>query len=217
MTKRSNTLLAALSAASLIGGAHQALAIGAKPGGSDWPCPQRKVETLGAGDLQWDGPSLEGVKGWAQDPPVSSLVATLANRRVPVDGAIKALKAYSDSLPAADRSKKLTLVFAGLLETVNQYRSSIISGIERFDRRQKARAAEIEEEGLKLDELQRKAESGGDEATKAEYAKAQELYDWNTRVFEDRRQNVPLACEIPPAIDARMFDIVREMKALLAG
>lgn len=217
MLRRSLPLAAAVAAAFLIGGLAPALAVGAKPGGSDWPCPQRKVGTLGAGDLQWDGPSIEGVKGWAQDPSVSSIVATLANRRVAVEDALKALKAFSDGVPAAERAKKLTLVFAGLLETVNQYRSSIITGIERFDRRQKARAGEIEEEGLKLNDLQTKAESGNDEAAKAEYAKAQELYEWNTRVFEERRQNLPLACEIPPAIDARMFDIVRSMKELLGA
>lgn len=195
----------------------QALAVGAKPGGSDWPCPQRKVEKLGAGDLQWEGPSIEGVKGWVQDGPVNALVNTLANRRVPLDDAIKSLKTFSDALPAADRSAKLTLVFAGLLDTVNSYRSSILSGIERFDRRQKARAAEIEQEGTKLDELQRKAESGNDEAAKAEYAKAQELYEWNTRVFEERRGNLPLACEIPPAIDSRMFDLVRALNGMIGA
>ncbi len=215
MIRRSLPLAVGFTATLILSGHAPALAIGAKPGATDWPCQQRKVTTLGAGDLQWDGPAIEDVKGWAQDQPVSSIVATLANRRIPVEEAVKSLKAFSGQVPTAERSKKLTLVFAGLLETVNQYRSSIISGIERFDRRQKARAAEIEDEGLKLNELQKKAESGNDEAAKTEYAKALELFDWNTRVFEDRRQNLPLACEIPPAIDARMFEIVRAIKELM--
>ena len=107
-------------------------------------------------------------------------------------------------------------MFSGLLETVNDYRLSVINGIERFNKRQRARATEIEDEGLKLAGLQKKAESApNDQAAKAEYDKATELYEWNTRVFEERRQNLPLACEIPPAIDSRMFEIVREMKQLL--
>ena len=196
-------------------GFQDAFAIGSKSGGSDWPCPQRKVEKLGAAELQWEGPPLEGVKGWRDDAAANAIITTLANRRVPLDDAIKALKAYSDGMAASERAGKLTLVFAGLLDTVNQYRSTIISGIERFDKRQKGRAAEIEEEGLKLAELQKKADAGGDEAAKAEYAKALELYEWNTRIFEERRGNLPLACEIPPAIDARMFDIVRELRTMM--
>jgi len=213
------TVTKTLSAAMLAFGlavwhAPDAAATGYQKGTSDWPCPQRKVDKLGASELQWEGPAIEGVKGWREDGTVNALISALANRRVPVPEAVKALKAYSDGLPAAERLQKLTLVFAGLLDTVNQYRSSIITGIERFDKRQKGRAAEIEAEGLKLSELEKKAEAGGEDA-KAEYAKAQELYDWNARVFEERRQNLPLACEIPPAIDARMFDIVREMKVIM--
>ena len=207
--------MAAVAVAVGVTAAGPAFAVGGKDGGSDWPCPQRKVATLGASDLQWEGPPVDAAKGWQQDAAMSALVKTLANRRVPVDDAVKSLKVFAQGLPAGERAGKLTIVFAGLLETVNEYRSAVISGIERFDKRQKGRATEIEAEGAKLAELQKKAE--GDEAAKAEYQKALELYDWNTRVFEDRRQNLPLACEIPPAIDARMFDIVKEIKGLLGA
>lgn len=190
-----------------------AFAVGGQQTSTDWPCPQRKVEKLAASDLQWQGPDLTGVKGWSEDRDISKLIETLANRRVPEDDAIKALQAYAGKLPAAEREAKLSLVFAGLLEEVNSYRSSVLSGIERFNKRQKLRASEIEQEGQKLNDLQAAAQK--DEKLKPEYDKAVELYDWNTRVFEERRQNLPLACEIPPAIDGRMFDISRAFQALL--
>jgi hypothetical protein len=190
-----------------------AQAVGGKQDGTDWPCPQRKVIKLGASDLQWQGAPVESAKGWRDDREVAVLVATLASRRTPVDDAVKALKDYSAKVAAAERNAKLTLVFAGLLETVNDYRSSVITGIERFNKRQKIRAAEIEQEGQKLSDLQKAAQK--DEKAKADYEKAVELYDWNTRVFEERRQNLPLACEIPPAIDGRIFDLVREIQGLM--
>ncbi|MEQ1696373.1 MAG: hypothetical protein ABL901_11090 [Hyphomicrobiaceae bacterium] len=190
-----------------------AQAIGGKQESPDWPCPQRKVMKLGASDLQWQGAPVETAKGWRDDRAVAVLVSTLASRRTPVDDAVKDLKAYSGTVPAAERNAKLTLVFAGLLETVNDYRSTIISGIERFNRRQKIRASEIEQEGQKLSDLQKAAQK--DEKAKADYDKAVELYDWNTRVFEERRQNLPLACEIPPAIDGRIFDLAREIQGLM--
>jgi hypothetical protein len=191
------------------------VALGAAPkaGGPDWPCPQRKVDKLGASDLQWVGPPIETVTGWRQDSNAAALVKVLASRRVPIEDAIKALKVFAEQVPAGERKAKLTVVFVGLLDSVNEYRSSVISGIERFNRRQKARALEIEAEGVQLSELQKAAESNP--TAKAAYDKAYELYDWNTRVFEDRRQNLPLACEIPPSIDGRTFDLVKEIQALM--
>lgn len=191
----------------------EAQAVGGKQDSTDWPCPQRKVLKLGASDLQWQGAPVETVKGWRDDREVTVLVATLASRRTAVEEAVKELKAYASKVPAGERNAKLTQVFAGLLETVNDYRSSVITGIERFNKRQKLRATEIEQEGQKLSELQKAAQK--DEKAKADYDKAVELYDWNTRVFEERRQNLPLACEIPPAIDGRIFDLAREIQGLM--
>ncbi|MGH8336712.1 MAG: hypothetical protein ACRETL_07840, partial [Gammaproteobacteria bacterium] len=170
MNQRSNKFCAGAALALFVaGGVTPVLAVGANPGGPDWPCPQRRVDKLGAADLQWEGPPVEGVKGWSQDAAVNTMITMLANRRVPIEDAIKALKTFNDGLPAAERTQKMTLVFAGLLDTVNQYRSSVITGIERYDKRQKGRASEIEQEGLKLNEMQKKAENGGDAAAKAEY------------------------------------------------
>jgi hypothetical protein len=189
---------------------------GKQEGGGDWPCPQRKVTSLGASDLQWDGAPIETGKAWRQDSDVAGLVKQLANRRVAQDDAVKSLKAYAEKVAPAERPAKLAVVFAGLLETVNEYRSSVISGIERFNKRQRSRATEIEEEGTKLNDLQKKAEADPkDEKANGDYQKALELYEWNTRVFEERRTNLPLACEIPPAIDSRVFEIVREIRLLM--
>jgi hypothetical protein len=188
-------------------------AVGGKQDSTDWPCPQRKVTKLAASDLQWQGAAPDTIKNWRDDTAVAGIVKVLASRRTPADEAVKALNTYVETVPTADRDAKLAAVFSGLLETVNEYRSSVIDGIERFNKRQKARSSEIEAEGAKLSELQKAAEK--DEKAKAEYEKALETYDWNTRVFEERRQNLPLACEIPPTIDGRTFELVREMQALI--
>lgn len=202
-----------IAVASCLAFTTSAFAVGGAPGSPDWPCPQRKVVKLSASDLQWDGELAEATKEWRRDSGVSKLVELLASRRTSQDAAAEALKAFSEKLPAGERAAKLTLVFVGLLDTVNEYRSAVISGIERFNKRQKGRASEIEQEGLKLAEM--KKSIGGDPRLSAEYDKAVELYDWNVRVFEERRQNLPIACEIPPAIDGRTFELVREIRELL--
>jgi hypothetical protein len=177
------------------------------------PSTQRKVLTLGASDLQWQGADPATLTGWRQDREIAQLVTLIATRRTPVEEAVNALKTFAAKLPASERAPKLSLVFAGLLESVNDYRQAVISGIERFNKRQKLRASEIEIEGGKLNDLEKQA--AADPKLKPDYDKAIELYEWNTRVFEERRQNLPLACEIPPAIDGRTFDLVREIQGLM--
>lgn len=203
-------LIAALPASVPGGGPAYA---GPPSSGPDWPCPQRKVLQLSASDLQWEGDITEAATGWRQQPGLTKLVERVASRRVSKDDAVAAIKADIDAVPPADRKARLTRIFAGLLETVNLYRGSVIDGIERFTRRQRSRAEEIEREGLTLAELRKAAET--DPAKRDAYEKANELYDWNVRVFEERRQNLPVACDIPPAIDGRTFEIVRELRAMV--
>jgi hypothetical protein len=190
-----------------------AFAVGGKDGSTDWPCPQRKVDRLGPAELQWAGPPPEPGSTWRQNSAVAGVVKTIASRRTSLEEATAALKSFAQTVPAAQRTAQFTLVFTGLLETVNDYRSAVIGGIERFNKRQKSRSQEIETEGAKLNDLEKKAAAS--EAAKAEYEKALELYEWNTRVFDERRQNLPLACEIPPSIDGRTFEVVRELQALM--
>ena len=175
----------------------------------DWPCVQHKVPTLTSAQV-WDGPPVDDLKGWQEDEAIRKLVAVLASRRVPMEEAVKALDAYAASVPESDRDEKMKLVFAGLLETVNRSRSSVMSGIERFQQRQRARAEELERQGLAIIKLRERAET--DETAKAELAKAEELYQWDSRIFQERQQNVPLACEIPVLIDQRVFDLGREIR-----
>jgi hypothetical protein len=194
----------------VLGGAAPATAAGPDHGGPDWPCPQRKVVKLGAQDLQWSGADPDTIKGWREDAAVSSLVKQVTSRRVPLADAVEAIKSFAEKTPADARKDKLTALFAGVFTLVNEERVSVINGIERYNRRQRSRAQEIQSEGAQLNELERKAKT--DPKLQPEYEKALELYEWNTRVFEERRQNMPLACEIPPAIDGRTFDLVRAIQ-----
>ena len=35
---------------------------------------------------------------------------------------------------------------------------------------------------------------------------------WETRIFEDRRQVIKFVCEVPTAIDQRLFALAREIQ-----
>ena len=40
----------------------------------------------------------------------------------------------------------------------------------------------------------------------------QEKFDWNARVFTERQDNIPLACEIPVEIEQRAFAVGRTIR-----
>lgn len=185
---------------------------GVKPDAAkgDWPCVQAKVPRLSSTQI-WDGPPTEEVKSWFDNDEARKLVPGLISRRVPLEEAAKSIKAYAEKVPADQRNKALLELFTGVLSNLNDERASVISGIERFQSRQRARAAELEREGSEIIKLKDKASA--DEKVKAELTKAQELYDWNVRIFQERNQNLPLACEVPVLLEQRAFELGREIRS----
>jgi hypothetical protein len=180
----------------------------------DWPCVQRKVQTLTAAQM-WDGPPVDGLTEWRDNGEIGTLIATLANRRVPIEEASAAIDSFAAAQPPEKRDEALKLLFAGLLATVNADRTVVMNGIERFQKRQRARAAEIERQGAAIRQLREKAAT--DEKARAELVKAEDRYNWDVRVFTERQQSVPIACEIPVLIEQRLFELAREIRARMQG
>ena len=76
---------------------------------------------------------------------------------------------------------------------------------------QKARAAEIERQAAELRKLKEQAAS--DERVRAELNAAEERHQWDVRVFTERQQSIPLACEVPVLIEQRLFELGRAIRA----
>jgi hypothetical protein len=205
---RSSTIVGLIAASIIVlGGARAPAADSANP---DWPCVQRKVATLTSAQM-WDGPEVDELTQWRDDGAIGKLIAVLASRRVPLEQAAAAIAQFADAQPPDKRDDALKLLFAGLISTVNRDRALVISGIERFQRRQKARAAEIERQGVALRQLRERA--ANDEGARAELAAAEERYAWDVRVFTERQQSLPLACEVPVLIEQRLFELGRAIRA----
>lgn len=177
---------------------------------SNWPCVQRKVDTLTSAQI-WDGPPVDDIRDWWKDKEVSKLVRYLLSRRIPMEEAEAAVAKFAESMPEGEeRDKRLTLLFAGILQETNTARAGIITGIERFQDRQFARAEKLREESTAIAELKKRLGAG--EKVEDEITKAQEEYDWNARVFKEREDNVPIACEIPIEIEQRAFGLGRAIR-----
>jgi hypothetical protein len=176
----------------------------------DWPCIQRKVATLTSVQM-WDGPAVDDLMQWKDNDETSKLVAVLVSRRVPLEQAAASIAQFAAARPQDKRDEALKLLFAGLLSTVNTDRATVMNGIERFQRRQKARAAEIERQDAELRQLKERA--AADENARAELAAAEDRHNWDIRVFTERQQSLPLACEVPVVIEQRLFELGREIRS----
>ena len=175
----------------------------------DWPCVQRKILTLTPTQI-WDGPDIKEGMPWRNSDTIRSLTRILLSRRVPLEEAEKEIEKFAGAFPKADRDEQLTLLFAAYLERTNIHRKQIVSGIERFQRRQEARSKELENQGEALTKLKARAEK--DEKLTKELADATNAYDWDARIFKQRQQNIPLACEIPVLVEQRAFAIARAIR-----
>ena len=173
----------------------------ADPRYPDWPCAQAKVPEISLTAV-WAGPPLDDVgSSWKDDPQISDLVNRLAARRTPLD---QAEKLIDDFLANGDRVERGKRLFAGLFETLNAQRTSVMSGLERTTRKQRAAAEAIRAD---TDALQTLQEQTTPDQTKIEQLSTQ--LAWQTRILEDRRQVIRFVCEVPVTIDQRLFALAR--------
>lgn len=186
-----------LAVTAMTGPAHAA-----DPRYPDWPCTQAKVPEISLAAV-WAGPPLDDVSGkWKEDATVGSLVAKLAARRTTLDDSQKAITDYLKT--AADKTAGGKLLFSGLFDTLNGQRSQVMNGLERITRKQREAADKIRTDTLALQALQGEASR--------DQAKLDDLGNqlvWETRIFEDRQRVIKFVCEVPTAIDQRLFALSR--------
>jgi hypothetical protein len=175
----------------------------------DWPCQQIKVPRLSLAAV-WSGPALDGQQGdWRQDPQVSDLVQAMAQRRVPLDQVETKIREFAAQ--AGDRKEpKLLLALSAVFGLLDQERSSVIDGLDRFGARQKELAAVLREDTEKLRKMQLDPAADAGELNQME-----ERVTWEGRVFQDRRQALSYACDVPAKIEQRLFGISRAIQAAL--
>ena len=173
----------------------------------DWPCAQAKVPEISLAAV-WAGPPLDDVlQKWKDNAGVSALVPKLAARRTPLEEAQKTITEFLAGSAAEKKSTTGMLLFAGLFDTLNAQRSSVLNGLERVTRKQREAADKIRSDTLALQALQ--------DASPPDQPKIDELGNqlvWETRIFEDRRRVIKFVCEVPTAIDQRLFALGRTIQ-----
>lgn len=186
-----------------------------EPDKAEWPCVYRKVPILSAATI-WDGPEIKDTSSWRKDDAIRKLSQFLVSRRIKEEDAEAAIKKYAAGLPADAHDAKLTELFAAVLTRTNEDRKVVMSGIERFHKRQMERAKEIEKEGIELpppNESGVTDDANGAAGEISQLSSKEEKYKWEIRTFQEKQANIPIACEIPQLIDERAGAIARAIRS----
>ncbi|HEY3846909.1 MAG TPA: hypothetical protein VGL95_07325 [Acetobacteraceae bacterium] len=205
MTLRHTQIAALILAGVLLTGT---LADAAPPGprDPDWPCQQIKVPQLSLAAV-WAGPSVDPQQiDWQHDQSVADLVNEIAQRRVPLAQAQTKIQTFAQQAQA-QKQQKLLAVLAGLFNVLNAERSTVIAGLDRFGVRQQELAAGIRQDNEKLRQMQ--ADSAADTGQVNQMV---QRVTWEAEVFQDRRQSLSYACDVPGTIEQRLFALARTIQ-----
>ncbi len=197
MTRNRRRVSARLVAAVLLLGSSPALAQG-----SDWPCPQRLVPKLEPGQM-WSGPPLDSVPT-TPDPAVAALSPKLMDLHAAPETLTAEVRTFSDGLPAERREEALTELFAVTLDRLNADRATLISGIKRYARGQRALAEKVAAETRSLEALRQQPSPDPAQLSDLETART-----WDTRIFSDRQHSLRLVCDQPVQVEQRAFALAR--------
>jgi hypothetical protein len=179
------------------------------PRDPDWPCEQIKVPEISLAAV-WSGPSPDQQPDdWRQDPQVAELVESIVQRRVPIEDAQARITAFAAQ--AGDQKQhRLLLALGGAFSVLNDERGSVMSGLDRFGARQKELAASLRADNEKLQTLRSNPASTATEVNQMAQQTA-----WEAEIFQDRRQALRYACEVPGKIEQRLFALARAIQAAL--
>lgn len=176
------------------------------PHDTDWPCQQIKVPELSLAAV-WGGPPVDPQQiDWQHDQTVADLVHEIVQRREPLAQAQDKVHVFAQQA-AAQKQQKLLALLAGVFSVLDDERSVVIAGLDRFGVRQKELAAGIRDDNAKLRQLQ--ADSAADASDVIQMV---QRVTWEAEVFQDRRQALSYACDVPGKIEQRLFGLARSIQ-----
>ncbi|MBD8891035.1 hypothetical protein IG616_05725 [Labrenzia suaedae] len=190
-------LLNALTAAALFGAVIPQGVHAADFSDPGWPCQQRKVERLSPG-LMWPGLIQTEPSGKLSED-AKTLAEKLALRRISVEEAAPLVDAFRLAHPDADEAL-MTQIFLTVFQKLSGDRSRIMSGIERYSKKQIALSERIEKARTEMSALMAKPEPDYDAVDKLEVQ-----IDWDERVYTDRTKSLTYVCETPVLLEKRLY------------
>jgi hypothetical protein len=191
----------------LLSGCGLALALIAEDRPSDWPCEQILVKEVPAA-VVWAGPSIAGLDyAWQQDKEVKKLVGQFVSPYYDLEAADAVLADFSSKQNPVQKDRKLTLLFTGVIQTLNAARKKQLDGIMRYARGQAARANRLSEE---LDEMVQLQEDPSP-AAQERLALMHKEMEIKQRMFDEREAFIQHLCTRPMVIEERLGSLARSI------
>lgn len=173
----------------------------------DWPCPQRLIIKLSAGQF-WSGPSVEAAGDWQQQAAVAALVQKITPRSVSAEQGEALIRDFANGL-GDDKARALTLAFSGLLEETNRQRADLIERIQSFARRQRELADIAARAGEDLRKIP--PDATGEAAERRQDLEQRRHYV--SKAFEETQRTLRYACEAPVQLESRLGVFARALQA----
>jgi hypothetical protein len=136
-------------------------------------------------------------------------VARIAPRRTPIDEAERLVAEFAASA-GEKRKARLTMLFAGVYERMNDERRDVVNGLERFGRRLKDMAEKTRLETQAMRDVQDQKPPDPDAIRKAA-----EALQWSLRLFDEQRRMIGYVCESPALIEQRFGALARTIMSAM--
>ena len=166
----------------------------------EWPCIQRKVETLSVAQI-WPTPIVEQDLGVFRNE-IKSLASNLTLRRLTQEESTELVKEFIQDYPDIDRKQLLEQVFLDFFDRMNLRRGEVMAGISRYAINQVELSEKIDLNRLEFNELLKAEPQDFDKIDELE-----EKIDWDQRIFDERAKSLEYVCEIPVLIEKHTYSI----------
>lgn len=182
----------------------------------DWPCVQRKVETLSPGQF-WTGPDIAAAGDWGSDNDAAVLAQKIASRRTDLSQVDPLLDTFAAKFGADKdaKDKALTRVYAGVFEVINGERSKIMGGIARYAQGQRRMAERIRDEADKISQVKDAPSQGDATELPKDQTDLETKFAWDRRIFQERSQSLTYVCEVPQLLEQRLGELAKRIQAHL--
>jgi len=171
----------------------------------DWPCEQILVPEVQPA-VVWAGPSIAGLEqAWEQDEEVAALVHRFTSPDYDMDAADGEIADFAARQAPAQKDQRLTLLFAGVIQTLNDLRRKEHQSIMRYASGQAARANRLSED---IDEMVRLQEDGS-AAAQERLALMQKEMELKQRMFDDREVFMQHLCTRPIIVEQKLGVLAR--------
>ncbi len=182
----------------------------------DWPCVQRKVETLSPGQF-WTGPDIAAAGDWGSDNDAAVLAQKIASRRTDLSQVDPLLDDFAAKFGSDKdaKDKALTRVYAGAFEVLNGERNKIMNGIARYAQGQRRMAERIRDEADKVSQIKDAPSKGDETELPKDQTELETKFAWDRRIFQERSQSLTYVCEVPQLLEQRLGELGKRIQERL--